>query len=114
MTLIIIGGPQDLWPFGQIMWKGSHAPKCHRLVGIWKKLLSQAYQKSQADAAALSAVAKLISTAELIFRITSSFADYENWIQTAHYFIWKRELKGYQMFSCSLFIDQQMLQRSSK
>lgn len=43
-----------------------------------KKLLSQAYQKSQADAAALGDVAKLISTAELIFRVTSSFADYEN------------------------------------
>lgn len=34
-----------------------------------KKLLSQAYQKSQADAAALRAAA------ELIFRITASVAD---------------------------------------
>lgn len=46
------GGPGCLWPFRWIVWKRLHVAKCHRLVGIWGKLLSLVHQKSLSAASA--------------------------------------------------------------
>lgn len=56
------GGPGWLWPFRWIVWKRLHVAKCHRLVGIWGKLLSLVHQTSHSAATAAATAAAINGT----------------------------------------------------